>query len=44
VRLGDSHNGSTRKFGRPFGGVRVLAVEQMQTLPFAQSGVIAIDD
>ena len=35
MRLGDTANDQARQFGRPLDGVRVLALEQMQALPFA---------
>jgi crotonobetainyl-CoA:carnitine CoA-transferase CaiB-like acyl-CoA transferase len=35
VRLGDTANDAAREFGRPLDGVRVLALEQMQALPYA---------
>ncbi len=35
MRLGDTANDEARCFGRPLDGVRVIALEQMQTLPFA---------
>jgi len=35
VRLGETGNADAEKFGKPLDGVRVLAVEQMQALPFA---------
>lgn len=35
MRLGDTANDSAAAFGRPLDGVRILAIEQMQALPFA---------
>jgi formyl-CoA transferase len=35
MRLGDIANAQAQKYGKPLDGVRVLAVEQMQALPFA---------
>jgi crotonobetainyl-CoA:carnitine CoA-transferase CaiB-like acyl-CoA transferase len=35
MRLGDIANAGAASFGKPLDGVRVLAVEQMQALPFA---------
>ena len=35
VRLGDTANDGARRFGKPLDGVRVLAAEQMQALPYA---------
>ncbi len=35
MRLGDVANESARSFGKPLDGVRILAAEQMQALPFA---------
>jgi len=35
MRLGDIANAQAKKYGKPLDGVRVLAVEQMQALPFA---------
>jgi crotonobetainyl-CoA:carnitine CoA-transferase CaiB-like acyl-CoA transferase len=35
MRLGETANEAARGFGRPLDGVRVLALEQMQALPFA---------
>src|ERR1700682_2112026 len=35
VRLGDVANEDARAFGKPLDGVRVLAAEQMQALPYA---------
>jgi crotonobetainyl-CoA:carnitine CoA-transferase CaiB-like acyl-CoA transferase len=35
MRLGDTANDGARAFGRPLDGVRVIALEQMQALPFA---------
>jgi crotonobetainyl-CoA:carnitine CoA-transferase CaiB-like acyl-CoA transferase len=35
MRLGDTANEGARGFGRPLDGVRVIALEQMQALPFA---------
>jgi len=35
VRLGDTANDGARAFGKPLDGVRVLAAEQMQALPYA---------
>src|SRR5215207_967356 len=35
VRLGDIANEQAAKYGKPLDGVRVLALEQMQSLPFA---------
>lgn len=35
MRLGETANGKALMFGRPLDGVRVIALEQMQALPFA---------
>ena len=35
MRLGDVGNAAAAEFGKPLDGVRVLALEQMQALPFA---------
>jgi formyl-CoA transferase len=35
MRLGDVANAGAQPFGKPLDGVRVLALEQMQALPFA---------
>lgn len=35
MRLGETANDGARTFGRPLDGVRVIALEQMQALPFA---------
>src|SRR5438477_1990674 len=35
MRLGDSANTEAKQYGRPLDGVRVLAAEQMQSLPYA---------
>ena len=35
MHLGDTANEGARGFGRPLDGVRVLALEQMQALPYA---------
>lgn len=35
MRLGDVANGGAERFGKPLDGVRVLAAEQMQALPYA---------
>jgi formyl-CoA transferase len=35
MRLGDTANDDARPYGRPLDGVRVLALEQMQALPYA---------
>jgi crotonobetainyl-CoA:carnitine CoA-transferase CaiB-like acyl-CoA transferase len=35
VRLGDIANGDAAPYGKPLDGVRVLAAEQMQALPYA---------
>src|SRR5437899_11651677 len=35
MRLGDSANTGAKHYGRPLDGVRVLAAEQMQALPYA---------
>src|SRR2546428_7884138 len=35
VRLGDTANDGARGYGKPLDGVRVLAAEQMQALPYA---------
>src|SRR5213083_287254 len=35
VRLGDLANEGARRYGKPLDGVRVLAAEQMQALPYA---------
>jgi crotonobetainyl-CoA:carnitine CoA-transferase CaiB-like acyl-CoA transferase len=35
VKLGDVANEDARRYGRPLDGVRVLAAEQMQSLPYA---------
>ncbi len=34
MRIGDVANEEALAFGRPLDGVRVLALEQMQALPF----------
>ena len=36
MRLGDVNNPDAQAFGKPLDGVRVLAAEQMQALPYAQ--------
>lgn len=35
MRLGDIHNADAQAFGKPLDGIRVLAAEQMQALPYA---------
>jgi crotonobetainyl-CoA:carnitine CoA-transferase CaiB-like acyl-CoA transferase len=35
MRLGDTANSDAQQYGKPLAGVRVLAAEQMQALPFA---------
>jgi len=35
VRLGEVGNADAAKYGKPLDGIRILAVEQMQALPFA---------
>jgi len=35
MKLGDTMNDAAREFGKPLDGVRILAVEQMQSLPYA---------
>ena len=35
MRLGDIANATAAQWGKPLDGVRILAVEQMQALPFA---------
>jgi crotonobetainyl-CoA:carnitine CoA-transferase CaiB-like acyl-CoA transferase len=35
VRLGDVANGDAQRWGKPLDGIRVLAAEQMQALPYA---------
>lgn len=35
MRLGETYNEEARRWGRPLDGVRVVALEQMQALPFA---------
>lgn len=35
MKLGETYNDGARPFGRPLDGIRVLALEQMQALPFA---------
>src|SRR3954449_907350 len=35
MRLGDIGNAGAQSFGKPLDGVRVLAAEQMQALPYA---------
>ena len=35
MRLGDVANGEAPKYGKPLDGVRVLALEQMQAMPYA---------
>ncbi len=35
MRLGDTANAAAQQYGRPLDGVRVLALEQMQALPYA---------
>src|SRR4051812_24046854 len=35
VKLGDTANEGARAYGKPLDGVRVLAAEQMQALPYA---------
>src|SRR5271156_2925621 len=35
MRIGDVANDGAARFGKPLDGVRVLAIEQMQALPFA---------
>src|SRR3954466_15717561 len=35
MHLGDTANAAAQPFGKPLDGVRVLAAEQMQALPYA---------
>ena len=35
MKLGESHNQEAARWGRPLDGIRILALEQMQALPFA---------
>ena len=35
MKLGDIANAAAQPFGKPLDGVRVLAAEQMQALPYA---------
>src|SRR3954469_16562964 len=35
MRLGETANAEATQYGKPLDGVRVLALEQMQALPFA---------
>src|SRR5947199_10096077 len=35
MKLGDVANADAARYGQPLSGVRILAVEQMQALPFA---------
>jgi formyl-CoA transferase len=35
MRLGETANGAAQQYGKPLDGVRILALEQMQSLPFA---------
>ena len=35
MRLGDTANAAAQQYGRPLDGVRVMALEQMQALPYA---------
>ena len=35
MRLGDVANAGAAGYGKPLEGVRILAVEQMQALPYA---------
>lgn len=35
MQVGEVHNGGAAEFGKPLDGIRVLAVEQMQALPYA---------
>ena len=35
MRIGDIANGAAQKYGKPLDGFRILALEQMQSLPFA---------
>jgi formyl-CoA transferase len=35
MRLGDTANDDARQYGKPLDGVRILAAEQMQALPYA---------
>src|SRR5271156_5209854 len=35
MKLGDVANEGARQYGKPLDGVRVLALEQMQSLPYA---------
>ena len=35
MRLGDIANADATPYGKPLDGVRILAAEQMQALPFA---------
>ena len=34
MKLGDVGNADAQRYGKPLDGVRVLAAEQMQALPF----------
>ena len=35
MRLGDIANADAQEFGKPLDGIRILAAEQMQALPYA---------
>jgi formyl-CoA transferase len=35
MRLGDTANDDAARYGKPLDGVRILAAEQMQALPYA---------
>ena len=35
MRLGDVANDAATKYGKPLDGIRILAAEQMQALPYA---------
>src|SRR3954469_18711514 len=35
MRLGDVANGEAERYGKPLEGIRILAIEQMQALPYA---------
>jgi crotonobetainyl-CoA:carnitine CoA-transferase CaiB-like acyl-CoA transferase len=34
MRIGETQNAGATRFGRPLDGVRILAIEQMQALPY----------
>jgi len=34
MKLGDVANAEAQKYGKPLDGVRILAIEQMQALPY----------